>query len=501
MRLKKILSYLPHISIKGSKEIEITGLCSDSRCVAPGNLFVAKKGLQIDGALFITDALNAGAVAILTDLYNPALKHTTQIIVPDVTVAEGLIAAHYYCMPSHQLFMVGITGTSGKTTQAYIVKHLLETAAQITCGLMSTIETLSGTSRYCTQFTTADVITNHKLLCEMHRQGCRAAVMEVSSHALEQGRVAHIHYDAVLFSNLTHEHLDYHGTMEDYAASKRKLFESLSADDGKQRSTAPRAIINADDPYASYMAAACRSDVLMYGLGPAAHLRATHMQWDSKGLHCTVEYQGESVEFSAPLFGKHNVYNLLAAIGVGITYGIPLSTLALAARHTPVVRGRLEAVSNRLHRNVYIDYAHKEAALRFVLETLRPLCSGKLITVFGCGGNRDREKRPRMAAICEELSDFTIVTNDNPRSEDPARIAAEIVAGFSSSASASFCIELDRRAAIAQALMMSEPDDCILIAGKGHEVEQIFAHTTYAFDDRAVVQQLCTELNFSTITG
>lgn len=491
MKLKKLIQGLPGAELKGSREIEITGLCSDSRCVAPGNLFFAKRGHECDGVKFIPDALVAGAGAIVTDLYDPSLKHVPQVVVQNVAVAEAALAASYYQQASHELFMVGVTGTSGKTTTSYYIKHILDQAAHLNTGLMGTIETICGPWRYPARLTTADVINNHKLLREMVSQGARAAVMEVSSHALQQGRTAHIAYDVVIFTNLSSEHLDYHKTMENYARAKSLLFQGLTRRDGKERSVPPCAIINADDPYGAVMAQACSEVVLTYGFSQEAMVRASALTLGDEGYSFEIAYRGQHERLCCRLLGRHNIYNLLAALATGLVYGIPLRELAAAATLLPPVRGRLEPVENPLGLKLFVDYAHKEASLRAALEALRPICRGRLIVVFGCGGNRDRNKRPRMAAVTEELADITIVTSDNPRQEPPEAIISEILSGFSNDAQ--ICVETDRRKAIAKAISMANIDDIILIAGKGHESQQIFAHTTLPFDDRQVAQEICFE--------
>lgn len=484
VKLKKLIKNLTGIDVRGSKEIEISGLCSDSRCVSPGNLFIAKRGSTYDGTQCIPQALNAGAVAVLTDLYNPVLKNTAQLIAGDVVLAEALLAAEYYQQPDKSLMLIGITGTNGKTTASYMVKYFLDNLKG-PCGLIGTIECLIGDDRYQTGLTTPDIITNYKLLKEMVRQGCSSAVMEVSSHALEQRRVENIAFDAVIFTNLSPEHLDYHATMENYAAAKRKLFHRIENKDSGF------AIVNKDSEYAEYILSDSPLKVLTYGLHRSADLCASDLAADASGMRGFIQYKQKTVPFRMLHRGIHNVYNLLAAMAVPLIAGYSLEEICQLAAKLPPVRGRLEFVSNPLGLQIAVDFAHKEIALRSVLEAIRASCKGRVITVFGCGGNRDPYKRPKMAKISEELSDISIITSDNPRTEPPDQIIKEILAGFTSLERV--IIEPDRHKAIAAAIDLAQPEDIILIAGKGHEEQQIFAHTTIPFNDKTVAYQLCCE--------
>lgn len=488
MKLKKIIKDSYPIQVKGSKEIEITGLCSDSRTVAPGNLFVAKKGSSYDGTQFIPDAISAGAVAILTDLYDPSLKNITQLITDNVSDIEARLAADYYQYPGDSLFLVGITGTKGKTTTSYIVKHFLD-LLDGPCGLIGTIEYIIGKNQYRTRLTTPDVITNHKMLREMVIQGCKSAVMEVSSHALEQKRVAHLHYDVAVFTNLGREHLDYHVTMEAYAAAKRKLFISLLEPCQKEQPCEPTAVVNQDDIYVGHILEGYKGKKITYAIQSPADLTASALSFDEHGTECLLTYAGRSLPFKFSLIGRHNVYNLLAAVGVGLAYGISFEAMSSMAPAILPIRGRLEPVPNPLGLNIYVDFAHTEDSLKAILETLRELTKGKIITVFGCGGNRDTQKRPRMAQVSEELSDVTIVTSDNPRHEPPQQIIKEIMTGFTNPDHV--FVESDRKQAIEKAIAMAHSNDIILIAGKGHEDQQIYGHTVIPFDDRAVALEIC----------
>lgn len=492
MKLKKLLKNLPEVVVKGSKESEITGVCSSSKLVAPGNLFIARKGRTHDGNRFIHGAIAAGAVAILTDIYDPTLRDTVQLIHPDPSSIEGAIAASYYQTPSDELFMVAITGTNGKTTTAMYVKHLLD-ALGIPTGLIGTIEYIIGSHRYEAQRTTPDVCANHKLLREMVRAGCRAAVMEVTSHALDQGRVGHITFDVAVFTNLTPDHLDYHVTMENYAQAKNLLFRSLSKITSKnnERST-PTAIINNDSPWAKVISEGCQGRILTYSISQPSDFQATNIRFSPAGTHFELADDRELGEFTCPMTGRFNLYNSLATLTVGVAKGFSLQELQKPLASFHPVPGRLERVPNTLGLSIYVDYAHTEDALRNVLSCLKEITKGRLFSVFGCGGDRDRRKRPRMAAVSEELADLTIITTDNPRSETAESICAEILAGFSQPDSHQ--VELDRRSAIGTAIKLMSPDDVLLIAGKGHETRQVFAHQTVDFDDRLVAAEICQQL-------
>lgn len=492
MKIKKLLKEIPNATFKGSKDVEITGICANSKIIVPGNLFIAKKGRIDDGSKYIPEAVSGGAAAILTDVYDPSYKHIAQIIHPDVAAIEASVAAAYYQHPSDELFLVGITGTNGKTTTSFLVKYILD-ALNSPCGLIGTIEYIIGQHRYQATRTTPDVTSNHKMLREMVRQGCRSAVMEVTSHALDQGRVQNIDFNVGVYTHLSLDHLDYHHTMDNYCAAKNRLFASLDPKHKKHILPNPHvAVINADCPWHEKVTAGCQAEQLTYGVFKEADLRATDIELLDAKTHFNVHYQGTSRALIWPLIGRFNVYNCLAAIGVGLAYGASLDRIIDILRTPPTVRGRLQPVPNALDLKIFVDFAHTDDALVNVLECLRELKQGKIITIFGCGGDRDRSKRAKMAQAVEEHADFAIVTSDNPRSEDPAEIAREIVQGFKSSQN--YCIELDRREAIKKGIEMASAEDILLIAGKGHETYQIFAHKTIEFDDAKVAAHICDQL-------
>jgi UDP-N-acetylmuramoyl-L-alanyl-D-glutamate--2,6-diaminopimelate ligase len=495
MRIKKLFKDIPDCQIKGSKETAITGISANSKIVAPGNLFIAKKGKTHDGGQFIPEALEAGACAILTDLYDPSLKQVVQIIHPNIAAIEPLLAAEFYQHPSDELFMVGITGTNGKTTTSFIIKSLLDRFCG-PCGLIGTIEYIVGSHRYQATRTTPDVLNNHKMLREMCLSCYQSAVMEVTSHALDQGRVEKIDFDVAVFSNLTVDHLDYHQTMENYCAAKRKLFADLGKH-RRKKAGKKWAVINQDSPWASRIIDGSSASCLTYGIDQPADLQASHIRLEWNGTRADITFQGKTVECFWPFVGRFNIYNCLAAMGVLLTQGFSLEALGDHMAALDPVRGRLEPVNNDKGLKIYVDFAHSDDALINVLQTLSEFKTGRLIVVFGCGGDRDRTKRPKMAEASERYADFSWVTSDNPRSEDPLAICQEITQGFKRKDS--FCVEIDRRSAIQKAIEMAEEKDIILIAGKGHETYQIFAHKTLEFDDVKVAAEICAQLHSSNL--
>lgn len=488
MKLRKLIKDLPVEVVKGSREIEITGISSNSKLVAPGNLFIAKKGLTHDGTQFVADAVSAGAHAILSTLYDPFLpEEVAQIIHPDVVHIEAELAKIYYQFPTEKLFLIGITGTNGKTTTSYLIRHLFE-SLNTPCGLIGTVEWIAGQHHYPSLYTAPDLLTNYKLFQEMVQGECKAAVMEVSSHGLVQERVKGIEFDVAVFTNLTQDHLDYHKTMENYADAKAKLFTALGKC-GNKKSHVKTAVVNVDAEWASHLVRECHEKMITYGIEKKADLMAYDIALSPEGMRFSVQYQQKNVRFFSPLIGRFNVYNCLAAIGVGIAYGFPLDQLPAIFRTFKNARGRLERVGNTRGLNIFVDYAHTDDALKNVLEALGEIKRGKLITVFGCGGNRDAVKRPLMGRVCETHSDICIVTTDNPRTEDPDEIIRQILTGFKGVGQA--IVLTDRRQAIKKAIQLASDDDIILIAGKGHETVQIFSHQTIHFDDRAVAAEFC----------
>lgn len=462
MKLKHLIKDLD-VVVKGSKEIAITGISSDSRTVSPGNLFIAKRGATHDGTQFISQAVNAGAAAIATDIYDPFIKQT-QVIHPCVASLEAKLAARYYGSPSDDLEMAGVTGTKGKTTTSYLIKHFLDGIGH-PCGLIGTVETIVGSNRFFSTLTTHDAIANQKLLKEMLLQQCKAAVLEVSSHGLEQGRVAEIGFDLAVFTNLYPDHLDYHKTLDAYAAAKKKLFAQ-----------AERAIVNADSYWGQFPGTS-------FGI-EKGEIRAVDLMLAADGAQFSIE----GCRFHSPLIGRFNVYNALGAIAAALALGAKLDALPDLLATFPGAPARLQRIGN-----IIIDFAHTGEALENVLQTLKEISKGRVIVVFGCGGNRDPQRRAGMAQAADKWADVSIVTSDNPRHEDPREIAKQIISAFHNPP----LVELDRKKAIQMAIGMAKSEDLVLIAGKGHEKVQIFGSQSVPFDDAAVAKEALQNLNHS----
>lgn len=479
MRIKKLLKDLD-VTIQGNRELEVNGLNSDSRLIAPGNLFVAKKGLTVDGTHFIPGAIAGGATAILTDYYDPSLKGITQIIHPDVTKIEGIIADRYYGSPSKELFTIGITGTNGKTTTAWITQKLLELHGEA-CGMIGTLGYFVGERVYDATHTTPEVIRCHRLLREMCRNGCKSAVLEATSHALDQGRLLEVDFDIAVFTNLTLDHLDYHIDFTHYRAAKKRLFDDL-------RIKGSVALVNGDDPEHKNMLANCRAKPILYGLNQECDLKATDCVLSSKGTEFKISWKGKTATVFSPLLGHHNIYNTLAAIGTALHKKLSLSEIISALPSIPQVPGRMEKLDLDLPFSVVVDFAHTPSALEAATQTLKMLTKGRVITVFGCGGNRDQSKRPLMAQAAENNSAFCIVTSDNPRNESPEEICSQVISGFQSPENHLYI--LDRKEAIKTALEMAKAHDTILIAGRGHESTQLIGNQFHPFCDRQVAIDL-----------
>ena len=473
MKLKQLIQGISFQAIHGSKEKEISGISADSRRVAPGYLFVARRGERVDGAQFIPQAVQTGAGAVVTALYNPFLPGVTQLVCARPEEVEAALAVRFYRNPSRELRMVGVTGTKGKTTSTYLVRHLLERLGG-GCGLSGTIETIVGERRYPSPLTTLDAISHQKLLREVVSAGQGAAVLEVSSHGLMQRRTEGIEWDAALWTNLAPDHLDYHGTVEEYAAAKRRLLLQVDESPKKQRVL----VLNGDDGWCRRMAEGLQSPVRWFGMGQIGSLRS---------LPGRTEFVMDGELFSVPMIGRFNIYNFLGAIAIGLHFGYSLKAIREVMADAPPVPGRLEAVPNGRGVAVFVDYAHTKEALEQTLRTIREMGVRRLGVVFGCGGNRDPQRRTGMAAAAEENADFVMVTSDNPRRENPEEIGRQILAGFRQPERVR--MELDRREAIRQAILSAEPGDALLIAGKGHEKMQIFANQTLPFDDVEVAKE------------
>ena len=486
MRLKAIISKLSTELIVGSTDREIASICYDSRRVQKNSLFVALRGEKVDGNQFIDSAIERGAVAVVSEQDQPQRGITT-VLVKNARTALADIASEFHGNPSLGLRVAGITGTNGKTTTAFLLKHLCESVL-LRSGLIGTIRYEIGERILPAPRTTPESLDLQELLFQIRSAGCKAVAMEVSSHAIEQGRVRNVEFDVAVFTNLTRDHLDYHGTMDAYFEAKARLFSQVAMQPHKKG----KAVINLDDRWGNALLSRLGKDhpnlpIVTYGMGARADFRASAVKMDFSGTQYQLSAHGKSYLVRLPLIGAFNVYNSLAALAAAAALGVDLRTAVKALADAPSVPGRLEPVPVKRRFRVFVDYAHTDDALTNVMKTLRDLNPRRLIVLFGCGGNRDRTKRPLMAAAVERLAHWAIVTSDNPRKEDPEAIIGEIKQGFRGT---SHEVIVDRKEAIFRAISLAEPGDIVLIAGKGHETYQEFAESTVPFDDLAVARQV-----------
>lgn len=462
----------------------VSGIAYDSRRVNAGDVFVALKGQHADGTAFARQALERGAVAVVSEQPAPAGVHVPWAIVGDARVALAELAATFYRHPSREMRVIGITGTNGKTTTAYLLASIFD-AAGVRCGILGTVAYRVGDEQREATRTTPEAPDVQALLREMVDRGCGACAMEVSSHALALHRVDAISFAAGVFTNLTRDHLDFHADMDDYFRAKRRLFEMLPHG-------AP-SLLNVDDPRGAALTDA-GGRAVTYGINRSADITTGPLSFSLKGLTFDIRTPRGAVHVQSSLVGRPNVYNILAAVATATALDVPFDAIERGVQLLDGVPGRFQVVSTaRDEVTVVVDYAHTDDALRNLLETARPLAEGRLITVFGCGGDRDRTKRPLMGAVAGRLSDVIVITSDNPRSEDPNRIIEEIQRGITAdtrrdNAQQQLAI-VDRRAAITKAIELAGPGDLVLIAGKGHEKYQVIGEATLPFDDVAVARE------------
>lgn len=461
-------------------DLEVAGISSDSRKVDPNEIFVALRGEQFDGRQFIPSAIAHGARVIVTDESPAEVKGEEACVlnVDDTNAFLRQIAHRFYGDPSSRVNVIGITGTNGKTTIAYLVESILR-RAQEECGVIGTVNYRIGSREYPALTTTPGFLENQRLLYEMAEQNIRYCVMEVSSHALVQNRVDNIYFKAAVFTNLTQDHLDYHGTMEDYFAAKSRLF-NLVREDGV-------CCINVDNDYGRRLYRRLSQHVMSFGLNPRAEIHAADITYSVDGTRFRLITPHGEVPIATPLLGEFNVSNILAAVCVGFHEGICLEAIHQGIEDLRYVPGRLERVEADRDYSILIDYAHTPDALENVLDSLRLLGPRRIVLVFGCGGDRDRGKRPQMGRIAAERADRLVITSDNPRTEDPGQIISEIEAGIDGN---DYEVVIDREQAIARALNIAEEGDIVLIAGKGHEDYQVLGDQRVEFDERTVVRKV-----------
>ncbi|MGB9802552.1 UDP-N-acetylmuramoyl-L-alanyl-D-glutamate--2,6-diaminopimelate ligase [Desulfofundulus sp.] len=471
----------------GNQQVEISGIAYDSRQVQPGFLFVAVEGFTTDGHRYVEQAISRGAVAVVVQKEIPLPSGIAYARVPDSRLALALLSARFYDYPSRKLKVIGVTGTNGKTTTTHLVAAIYRAAGH-KVGLIGTIANRIGDRVLPVVHTTPESLDLQKLLAEMVAEQVTVAVMEVSSHALALKRVAGCSFDAGVFTNITQDHLDFHRDMDDYLAAKTILFRELGKDDKPAV-----AIINVDDSRAKKIVAATSVPVFTYGLSLKAQVKARDVKVTPRGASFTVISPWGKRPVNLKLTGYFNVYNALAAVTAAVAAGIPLSLAVEALESVEGVPGRFELVDRGQDFTVVVDYAHTPDGLKNILTTARAITPGRLITVFGCGGDRDTSKRPLMGEIAARLSDLAVITSDNPRTEDPGRIIAQVEEGVRRVRS-DYRVVPDRREAIRFALGVAAPGDTVIIAGKGHENYQIIGTTRYPFDDRIEASKALDEI-------
>ena len=489
MELRQLLAGADVIEITGDPEVEITGLAYDSRQAREGSLFFAYAGSTVDGHAYAAAAVQAGATAVVCERDLELPPFVVQARVRDARATMAHAAVRLYDDPTADVRVVGITGTNGKTTSAFLIRHILERSG-VQCGLLGTVKRVVGGLEEEVERTTPEAIDLQRTFRQMADAGDRACAMEVSSHALTLNRVDGIRFAVGAFTNLTQDHLDFHADMDDYFFAKRRLFSGAPE----------RAVVNIDDPYGERLAAEFEATTFSAGGDERADLRAVDLTFDASGsrFRC-VTGDGADVEVALPLPGRFNVENSLCAIASVMALGLGLEQAAGALADAERVPGRFEPVDEGQPFGVLVDYAHTPDSLENVLVSARQITGedGRLLCVFGCGGDRDRDKRPLMGEVVARLADVAIVTSDNPRSEEPGAIIAEILDGMDSATRAAGTVasEPDRRTAIALALDRASPGDTVVIAGKGHEQGQEFeGGRKMAFDDREVAREALLEL-------
>lgn len=495
MTLRELIENLPGAEIHGETNFSVKALTCDSRTLLPGGLFFALRGAQADGHLYIGKAAAAGAAAVILEDATYAPAGIPWIKVPDGRAAMGLISALFNGDPTATKPLIGITGTNGKTTTTYLIEAILK-AAGLPAAVLGTISYRFGTTTIGASHTTPESTELQQAFRQLAEAGAEAFVMEVSSHALEQKRVDGCHFDVGIFSNLTRDHLDYHVTMEKYLEAKCRLFtELLRPSPEKPRR---RAVINMDDPYGKEIARRAACPVLTFGIEGCCDVRPTGVTSSVAGICATLVTPGGEIKFASHLLGRFNLSNILAAAAAGVALDLPLQAIKQGIENHSTVPGRMERIENGKGITCLVDYAHTGDALENVLTTLKEIAAGRIITLFGCGGDRDNGKRPIMGKVAASMSDLAILTSDNPRTEDPAVILEQVKGGITELAlreyhldeltdgftEKGFTILENRHEAIRLAINLARPGDIVLLAGKGHEDYQIIGTVKQHFDDR-----------------
>lgn len=489
MQLQKLIQSLLFAEVQGTLDVEVSGITNDSRAVEDGYMFVCTRGAKLDGHDYIAQAVEQGAKVIVTELKQEPLEGVTFVQVPGTDKAASIMVDVFYGSPTAKLKLIGVTGTNGKTTTTNLIEHLL-TYHQHPTGVIGTIDIRYPGFKEEAKLTTPLCYDLQRYFDDMLQAGTEYGVMEVSSHALDRGRVHGCRFKTAVFTNLTQDHLDYHHTMEAYGQAKGLLFAQL----GNDYEHARYAVLNADDPWSETYARMTPAQVITYGLGEGALVRATDIAISAEGTSFTLTTPLGSTSISSSLIGKFNVYNLLAAISAVIPEGLTLEQIKAAIASITGVAGRFETVQQGQPFAVVVDYAHTPDSLENVLSTAKQLEPNRLICVVGCGGDRDRTKRPLMANVAVELADYVYFTSDNPRTEDPVAILQDVTGHLTAQ---HFAVLVDRKQAIEAAIAEAQSGDIILIAGKGHENYQIIGTVKHHFDDKEIARDKLIELGYS----
>jgi len=484
LRLRQLFQPFINFQVTNAENPDVVNITTDSRDVEPGSLFVAVRGHTVDGHRFARQAVERGAVAVMVE--EPVAEvpaSIPQVVVPDTRHWSALVADRLFGSPSRELRVIGVTGTNGKTTVTHIVRHLLDSTGR-KAGLIGTVGAKLGQASWPLPNTTPEAVEVHRWLRRFVDAGATHAVMEVSSHALVERRAAGVSFACAAFTNLTQDHLDFHGTMERYAGAKALLFSRLGNGTGDDPARSVYAVINADDPWSWVMAEASAAPILTYGMERAADVRARDVRLSASGARFFVDSPAGAFEIEMPLIGRFNVYNTLAAVAIALVEGLTPTEIQEGIRSYPSVPGRMERIDEGQPFSVFVDYAHTPDGLENVLASVREFAPARVLVVVGCGGDRDRTKRPKMAEVAVRLADRAIFTSDNPRSEDPVAILADMRGGVEPAYAHKVREEVDRRRAIEMAIAEAEPGDVVVIAGKGHEDYQIIGAEKRHFDDR-----------------
>ncbi len=507
MKLDQLLEGLEVQRINGDLSVEITGLSYDSRQTRPGHLYFSTARDAKQNRANLEDALNRGARAVVVGGWDGGVARPAATLVESERprLLMGAVASRFFGAPSERVDLLGITGTSGKTTSSYIVASILEVGGMPT-GIIGTIGIFVAGKKIYSGLTTPESIDFESALAQMEREGMRRAAAEISSQGIAEGRVDALNFRACMFTNLGRDHLDYHATMEDYFAAKLRLFTEILP---RSRRANTVAVVRGDDPFGRRVLEAVKAPKISFGMDRSLDVHPEQFDADLEGIRATLSVLGKKIEIESPLIGEINLLNILGASALSAALGVDLEAVADGVRRCPGAPGRLEVVPAKPGVTVLVDYAHKPDALEAVLTALRRLRAGRIICVFGCGGDRDRGKRPIMGEIAGRLADIPVLTSDNPRSEDPMAIVAEVEQGLiaagraritneknfvEASTNGAYIVEPDRRAAIRIALRIAVAGDAVLIAGKGHENYQLVAGRVLSFDDRVVVREVAAEL-------